>query len=768
MKCHRDCRRLKDLAGDFLIGLAVSLAILVIAVGDTRSAHSAPAFSANSAPSLPLRQSTPSSATRGTLFLKHQGADENVSLVHAERLGTDVDITVNGPIARATVLQRFRNTTGEPADAIYAFPLPEQAVVETLNVKFGGRVIEGALSPRAEVDQLYDAARQAGRDAPPRTIGDRNVFAAGLADVEPGDEIVVRFVYQQTLASHSQSYSLRFPLAAHSHHMSGRKLHRATWRDGENDEEPAAPVSIQVRLNSGFDLGDVVSPTHRIAVRRPDKETALLALTHTNVSANRDFELSWRYGLGTQPLVTGFSETRGEASYVLAMIAPPKDLAKHTAPPRELTLVLDTSASMAGTSLSQARESIRLALERLRPADRFNIIVFNTSPDRLFDKPAAATRKNIEGASEFLYGLQAKGGTRPLSTLKAALGDRAPDTSGTKPLRQIVFVTDGAFPGGAEFLAHLAAATGDTRLFMIGIGNDHDTSLMQRAAEIGRGESISIPSKFQVLSTMNHLFRRLEQPVITDLKAEWAAGLRTDVSPNPLPDLYEGQPLLIAARLSALKGGLTLTGKIGGKPWSEKLTLSNARVVPGIGQLWARRKIASLETRVYSGQTEKDVASAIESVALEHGLPSRTTTLVPLERTGTQHRDQPLASEELALDIPVGWIYQREFSQAQLDRSGAFGRTESLSDIRIAPLSSLTRAGIHSIRSGLKEVAGTKVAVTPAGLAPAVTPVGSTAASGSSWVLVVMAFIFSAMSALTLGLWRHLRHAVTPHRIGRR
>ena len=129
------------------------------------------------------------------------------------------------------------------------------------------------------------------------------------------------------------------------------------------------------------------------------------------------------------------------------------------------------------------------------------------------------------------------------------------------------------------------------------------------------------------------LFERLERPVITDLRLEWPSGLRADAWPNPLPDLYAGEPLLVTARVSALKGNLKISGNIAGRPWKHTLALAGAKKGSGVSKFWARNKIASLEARRFSGQRASDVGMAIEAVALEHGLVSRMTRIVALDVT---------------------------------------------------------------------------------------------------------------------------------------
>lgn len=790
MRPNKNCRQARQFAGDFLIGLAIFLAVLALAVFDTRSVHSAPAFVSHAEAVSRAHDPSPSNVTTGTLFLRNQDSQDEPVMLPAMRLDTNVDITVNGPIARATVTQRFRNTSNQWGEGVYAFPLPESAAVDTLEMRIGRRLIKGRIKPHDEVQQLYRAAKQAGRKTSPLAQHRPNTFTTSIANIGPGEEIAITIEYQETLRRDGDTYSLRFPLAVAPRYTPHRPLHPATFGVRSTTTgstpvfDPASgktnPVSLQVRLNSGFALGAVASDTHEIVLRRTGDETAVLALAPGHVSADRDFELTWRPEEAPTPEVTAFRETLGGNTYVLAMLAPPKLEAAPNPMPRDVIFVIDTSGSMAGTSLGQARESLALALKRLKPGDRFNVIRFDSSSEKLFDNAQPVTRENVAIATHFLSQLKARGGTQMLPALKAALHDPPGKDSGRA--RQVVFLTDGAVTNEADFLSHLAAQRGRARLFMIGIGSAPNSFLMRRAAEIGRGNFVHISGKGQVLSRMNRLFVKLERPVLTDLKVDWAPGVRADAWPDPLPDLYAGEPILITGQLSALKGDLKITGKLGGEPWSRKLTLASARTGTGIGKFWARNKIASLEARRYTGQPERDIAPAIETVALEHGLVSRMTSLVAVDMTPPRPEDQPLASEDLPVNLPAGWVYEEVFKTPRERRANEHGtdlraaalvtnkvpgqRSQSTQEILPSPDSNQSIS--HEDTSG-PSANGTKLA-----LKSGVSATGSLAPSGKAgeqdqtWTLTVMALVFAFMTAVTLGLWRHLHHAVSQRRIGRR
>ncbi len=234
--------------------------------------------------------------------------------------------------------------------------------------------------------------------------------------------------------------------------------------------------------------------------------------------------------------------------------------------PRELIFVIDNSGSMAGTSINQAKQSLLLALDRLRPGDKFNVIRFDDTMDVLFKSAVDVTPENLATAKNFVSRLDAEGGTEMLPALKAALKDANP--SDTRRLRQVVFLTDGAVGNEAQLFQEIAEHVGRSRLFTVGIGSAPNTYFMRRAAELGRGTFTEIGSEDQVLERMSALFAKLEKPVMVGLKASWPDGTAVETWPDPLPDLYAGEPVVLSAKVSTMSGELHFSGTFDGKPWT--------------------------------------------------------------------------------------------------------------------------------------------------------------------------------------------------------
>ncbi|MGH6736151.1 MAG: marine proteobacterial sortase target protein [Methyloceanibacter sp.] len=639
----------------------------------------APSFLARAEPMPPADAGLvkPGDMTTGALLLKSEDG-----YVEAPRLATDIVTTVNGTIARTVVVQRFENPGDDWLEGIYVFPLPEQSAVDALRMEIGDRVIEGEIKGRDDAKALYEAAKDAGQKASLVEQERPNIFTNSVANIGPRETVVIRIEYQETVKQDGGAFSLRFPLVVAPRYnpapsgvnvvdFGGTQVPSDPVPDRDRITPPVLdpakagkinPVSIEVKLNAGFVLGDVASAFHKISLTRTGDETATLKLADGTVPADKDFELTWRPKGAATPQTALFHEVVNGQDYLVAMVTPPTLDAAPKVLPREIIFVIDNSGSMAGTSIVQAKQSLLLALDRLRPGDKFNVIRFDDTMDTVFPAPVDATAENLAVAKHFVSRLDAEGGTEMLPALKAALADLTP--ADTSRLRQVVFLTDGSVGNEAQLFAEIAANLGRSRLFTVGIGSAPNSYFMRQASELGRGTFTHIGSDAQVLERMSELFAKLEKPVMVSLKAEWPAGTTVEVWPNPLPDLYAGEPVVLAAKVGAMTGELRLSGLFDGKPWTAALRLGDAIGGEGVAKLWARSKIAALEAKAATDFMATGIDKQIEAVALEHHLVSSQTSLVAIDTMKTRPDGTDVTTTNLPLNLPDGWVYDKVFGTA--------------------------------------------------------------------------------------------------------
>jgi Ca-activated chloride channel family protein len=756
----------------------------------------------------------PGDMSTGALLLP----TEDGGFVQAPRLATDVIMTVNGTIARVTVTQRFENNSDRWLEGIYVFPLPEQSAVDALRMEIGSRVIEGEIKGRNDAKKAYEIAKEAGQKASLVEQERPNIFTNSVANIGPHEAIVVRIEYQETVKQDAGVYSLRFPLVVAPRYNPkgsevtpvdyGKPLPSDPVPDRDRITPPVLdpaktpkinPVSIQVTLDAGFALGDITSSYHEIALKRTGDDTATLGLAQGSVPADKDFELVWKPKAAAAPQTSLFYETVGGRDYLLAMVTPPTLDAAPKVLPRELIFVIDNSGSMAGTSIVQAKQSLLFALDRLRPGDRFNVIRFDDTMETLFDTAVAATSDNLAIAKHFVSRLDAQGGTEMLPALKAALQDATPEDA--TRLRQVVFLTDGSVGNEAQLFQEIADRRGRSRLFTVGIGSAPNSYFMTRAAGLGRGTFTHIGSDAQVLERMSALFAKLEKPVMMELKAKWPAGASVEAWPDPLPDLYAGEPVVLSAKIPSRQGELKLAGIFDGKPWTTTLKLEDAVLGAGVGKLWARSKIASLEAKAFTDTNLNGIDKLIEAVALEHHLVSSQTSLIAIDKTKSRPDGQNVSSVDMPVNLPSGWVYDKVFGPQGSPQHAMKAAGQPLAYTRSGGgmLNSLMPSampqfaydgGSYAAEDSVPETVGAAppmpnpaqmpdTAIVPSQSlpdanatlpqVPDTTLVPSPAQAQHLKQIWLFALLLALLSAATFVAWRyHRRDIASPRRIGRR
>lgn len=602
--------------------------------------------------------------------------------VPAPLLAADVQIDVTGPLARARVTQHFINPGDGWVEGKYVFPLPENSAVDTLKMVIGTRVIEGQIKEKQEARQIYEEARADGRRASLVEQQRPNVFTNSVANIGPRETIIVQIEYQQTVRQDGDAFSLRVPMVVAPRYVPKSATPQLVdFKPGEGGwgeilppevpldlEQPPVlhpdmgkinPVSLAISLDAGFALGTVESAHHEISLTRDGARKAKLTLAEELTPANKDFELVWKPAAASAPAAALFRERVGDEDYILVMLTPPAGATVPAAKPREVILVIDNSGSMSGPSMDQAKKSLLWALDRLKPADTFNVIRFDDTTTVLFPQAVAAHGENLDVARRYVGNLQANGGTEMLPALKASLVD--PDAGDSSRLRQIVFLTDGAIYNERELFTEITSNLGRSRIFTVGIGSAPNSYFMARAAEAGRGTFTHIGSETQVAERMSVLFDKLQNPVMTDIAASWPDGRNTQSWPNPVPDLYMGEPIVLSARMPKAEGTLTLKGQLAGAPWEIRLPLDAGEARPGIGKLWARRKIEQLEADArIEGDWQKHDGDILKT-ALGHHLVSRLTSLVAVDVTPARPNGEALTSRDMPVNLPDGWDYEKVF-----------------------------------------------------------------------------------------------------------
>ncbi|MDH5640261.1 MAG: marine proteobacterial sortase target protein [Nitrospira sp.] len=689
---HRDRHRSTRWARPSVLQLIICAAVYAacLAMLPNPAAPAEPVqLRTNSTPTMGLNE-----VTEGVLLFK---TNQPGQYIPAPVLKTDVQITVTGVIARARVTQEFTNpgtTAGDWLEGIYVFPLPDSAAVDHLRMTVGERTIIGEIKERAEAKRVYEQAKQEGKRASLVEQERPNIFTTSVANIAPGDRITVEIEYQDSVRYDLGVFSLRFPMVVGPRYIPGTPViiedqpmgngwslntdrvpdaSRITPPVQIPGRTPLNPVSLTVDLAPGFPIGVIESPSHDIlTVAKPDGRMDI-ALRRNTVPANKDFVLTWRPAAVHRPIATVYTQKQDDSFYGFLMISPPSSGQSPTSVPRETIFVIDTSGSMAGQSIEQAKAALLLALTRLTAQDRFNIIQFNSVTHVLFSHPQPVTTDSVRNAVRYVEDLRANGGTEILPALKMAFKGDAPPTH----LRQVIFLTDGQVGNEDELFDTIKTNLGHSRLFTIGIGSAPNSHFMRKSAEFGRGTFTHIGSTSEVKAQMDAIFHKLERPMLTDLRIEGLNGT-AEIFPASIPDLYDGEPIVVALKAPSLPSTLSVTGRLGTRLWTATVPLANQPAREGLSVYWARRKIESVLDQQQHGQDETVTRQTVLAVALSHHLVSKYTSLVAVDKEPVRPTDKNLLAQTVATHLPEGQQYQAIFG---LPKTATSGRLQILAGL---------------------------------------------------------------------------------------
>ncbi len=589
----------------------------------------------------------------------------------AAQLDTKVDMRISGPVAEVTVEQHFKNASSDWVEGKYVFPLPETAVVNAMNIRVGEQIIVGEIHEKHAAKHFYEAAKENGQRTALVEQQKPNMFSSKVANIGPGEEISVTITYLEKVAFEHGRFKLRFPMTITPQYIPGKDLPGmpdSVFSAGVAQSEiglgnplsgwahPPGRSSITVDISPGMQLADVSSSYHAIHLRQNDGNYRV-EFANGSVPMDRDFELTWQPVASAVPRAAVFTEEIDGESYALAMVIPPDQASNVNQLQRETIFVVDTSGSMGGASIQQAREALKIGLRTLNNGDTFNVIEFNSDTRMLFSNAMLASGAYMQDALEFVANLKVDGGTDIGPAIDVALGNQTELPANA--LRQVIFITDAGVINEDELFRQIKSQLGESRLFTVGIGSAPNNYFMRKAAQFGRGTFTYIGKIDEVGEKMAELFSQLAAPQLRDIELTWPAA--KEVFPVLIPDLYAGQPLTITAKLNSrtayLDSSVQITGTTPYGEWKRQFKSDRGKAHAGIGTLWARDKIAALNDRIIAEGESDLLRDAIIDVALLHKIMSRYTSFVAVDRTPVRPLDALLKGKRVPNARPAGHIY---------------------------------------------------------------------------------------------------------------
>lgn len=567
-------------------------------------------------------------------------------------LDTLVHVEVTGLVARVRVAQTFSNDSAQWVEGTYRYPLPDGAAVDRLWIRAGDRVLEGEIHEREEASRVYQAARQSGRTAGLVSQERAHQFSTRIANIGPGEDVHVVIAYLVNVDFSEGRFGLRLPMTFTPRFdtapstLAPRPTFTAATHTASSNGAPERRLRLQVDLLTALDLDAIRSLHHDVEIE-PKQDGYRVTLTDGLARPDRDFELSWAPMLDEDARATLQTWDDGEHVYAQLMLVPPRDEALQPQS-REVVFIIDTSGSMMGASIDQAREALARGIDGLASGDRFNVIEFNSETRALWESSVRVNDANRQQALAFVRGLDADGGTMMAPALRTAL--RQPVHPGL--LRQVVFVTDGAVGNEQDLLALVANELGDARLFTVAIGSAPNSGFMRKAAEIGRGHPTHIGQLDQVGERMTALWNRIRLPAVSDIRLDW--GEAVEYYPEIIPDLYAGEPLWVVARLPHSPAAVEVVGELNGAEWRH---LAAPAITDGgetLATIWARQKVEALQDATVFGADPEWTRAAVTDLALEYELLTQWTSLVAVDKTPSRPQGTAMAPASVPSLLPAG------------------------------------------------------------------------------------------------------------------
>jgi Ca-activated chloride channel family protein len=581
---------------------------------------------------------------------------------------TDVHAVVTGYISAVDVTQQFENPYDEKIEAVYLFPLPEKAAVNEFVMTIGERKIRGILREKEEAQRIYEDARAQGYRASLLVQHRPNIFEQKVANIEPGKRIDVNIRYFHTLAYEDGWYSFVFPTVVGPRYNPQGSLSpvvalpREEYRDPafgtavrylRPTERSAHDIGINVDLDAGVAIEELTA-SHEIATRRDGESRAHVTLAAGNTIPNRDFIVKFRVAGDTikSNLLT-YTDERTKQGYFTLVVYPPAAAKTLRRQPVEMVFVVDTSGSMAGQPIAQARDAIHAALDRLVPGDTFQIMNFSSEVRQFASRPLPATEVNVAGARAYVDALGGQGGTEMLSGIRAALSFPR-DAERT---RYVTFLTDGYIGNEAEIFGEVQRTIGDARIFSFGVGNSVNRYLLDGLATEGRGTVAYLGLEDSAADVMEYYFERISRPALTDVAIEWNELAATDVYPARMPDLFAGRPIVVTGKFSGTPDDVRVRGRLGRELVAFDVAAARESQQPALRSLWARLRIEDLARRqTLTGDPNGALAASIRTTALEHSLMSAYTSFVAVDATERTAGERGTTVNQ-AVPVPAGVRY---------------------------------------------------------------------------------------------------------------
>jgi len=397
---------------------------------------------------------------------------------------------------------------------------------------------------------------------------------------------------------------------------------------------PVERVTVNVALKEKDPLRSIFSPTHNTTVTRKNATEATATVKVDRWTGMDDFRLYWAAdndALGLR--VLAYRGADKEDGFFM-LLGNPAGAAAEKAVDKDVVLVMDTSGSMRGEKIEQARAALDYCISHLNAGDRFNIVTFGTDVKTFKDDLVAVTPEHRKAARTFVEDVVAHGQTNIAGGLEKALAGKAAE--GRE--RIVIFVTDGAPTVGErspeKILEQVKKQNAGTKIFVMGVGNDVNAHLLDQLAELTDGSSEFVAPKEELDAKVAALYDRLSHPVLSGVAVTFGEAGAKSVLPSKVPVLFKGSEIMMVGRYKdGGKQTFTVAGTLAGKPVKytveanlpkEAGEASNEFLAP----LWAARQIGYLLQEIRLRGANKELIEEVVKLSKQYGIVTEYTEFI--------------------------------------------------------------------------------------------------------------------------------------------